>query len=91
MTRWIVAGLIVVNLLLGAGVYLRLGGETPAKAQIGGGMRNLATVAGQANNQSIVYILDVNTGILVAMDNNPGQGVKFLARRDVAQDLKRIK
>jgi hypothetical protein len=88
MARWIVAGLVVLNLMLGIGVYQRM--ESKAEAQIGRGAGNYATVAGQANMDCVVYILEVNTGRLVALKANGGD-VKPMASRDIAKDLERIK
>ena len=89
MTRWIVvAGLVVLNILLGIGVYQRM--ESKAHAQIGRGVGNYATVAGQANMDCVVYILEVNKGQLVALKANGGD-VKPLASRDIGKDLERIK
>jgi hypothetical protein len=88
MARWIVAGLVVLNVMLGIGVYLRM--ESKAQAQIGRGAGNYATVAGQANMDSVVYILEVTKGQLVALKTNGGD-VRKMAERDIAKDLERIK
>jgi len=88
MARWIVAGLIVLNVLLGVGVYLRW--EPKANAQIGKGTGEYATVAGTSYNQSIVYILEVNTGKLVAVRTDGGK-VMAVAAHDVSADIKRLK
>ncbi len=70
MARWIVAGLVVLNLVLGVGVYLRIGGEKAAYAQIGAG-RSYVTVAGTINNDNIIYVLESSTGRLAAIRVNP--------------------
>jgi len=91
MARWIVTGLIVLNLMLGIGVYLRLG-EKSANAQIGRAAPQIATVAGQANNNSVIYILDVNTGELIALKNDlVNKRVDPLDRTNVAAAMARIR
>jgi hypothetical protein len=90
MARWIVAGLIVLNLMLGIGVYLRLG-ERSAQAQIGKPAVDIATVAGQSNNNAIVYILNVATGDLVAVRPDPiNNRVDLVTKTNVAADMKRV-
>jgi hypothetical protein len=88
MARWIVAGLVVLNVMLGVGVYLQMEGR--AHAAIGASGGNYVTVAGQSNLDSVVYILDVNRGQLAALKINGGQ-IKPLATRDIGKDLERIK
>jgi hypothetical protein len=88
MARWIVAGLVVLNLMLGIGVYLRM--ESKAQAQIGRGGGAYATVSGTWGGDTYVYILELNKGHLVAIKTSGGQ-VKTVAARDVAKDLERIK
>ncbi|MCL2640736.1 MAG: hypothetical protein FWD53_07820 [Phycisphaerales bacterium] len=91
MARWIVTGLIVLNLMLGIGVYLRLG-EKSVNAQIGRAAPQIATVAGQANNNSIIYILDVNSGELIALKNDlVNKRIDPLDRVNVARDMARIR
>ena len=90
MARWIVAGLIALNLMLGAGVYQRLC-EQKANAQIGRGAPQIATVAGQANGSSVVYMLNVSTGELVAIRNEVAKGVTVIDRVDVAAAITRIR
>lgn len=90
MARWIVAGLMVLNLVLGAGVYLRM--EQKAQAQIGRKASTYATVAGQSANTSIIYVLDVSTGNLAALKSDVLNGkVTLVARRNVAEDIKHLK
>jgi hypothetical protein len=87
-----VAGLVVLNLLLAGGVYLRFGGEKKADAQIGKVAMDIATVAGQSNNQSIVYIMDVNTGQLAAVKTDAlNNRIERVAVRNVAADIQRLK
>jgi hypothetical protein len=90
MARWIVAGLIVLNLILGAGIYLRFGEKT-AQAQIGRPAGDFATVAGQANGFSVIYILDVNNGVLAALQPDiASRSIKRVAVRNVGDDIKRL-
>ena len=92
MTRWmIVAGLAVLNAVLGAGVYQHLM-ERDATAQGIGGVRpEVAAVAGISNGQTVIYMLDVNTGMLVAQRVDVANAkVETIGRRNVAQDLSRI-
>jgi hypothetical protein len=87
-----VAGLVVLNLLLLGGVYMKFGGEKKAEAQIGKVGMDIATVAGMSNNQSIVYILDVNTGQLAAVKTDAlNNRIERVAVRNVAEDMKRLK
>jgi hypothetical protein len=91
MTRWlIVSGLLVLNLVLGAGVYQALGVEQPAKAQIGAAKANIAEVAGIINNQTVIYLLDTDSGQLLAVRMNiTGKRFELVGKRDVAADLHR--
>jgi hypothetical protein len=95
MTRWLlVAGLAVLNLVLGAGVYMRLGLERSAEAQSGIGMTKpeVAAVAGTSNGQTAVYLLDVNTGWLrtyrIDVTNHR---VDPVTQINVAENLSRIR
>ena len=88
MTRWIVAGLVVLNMLLGAGVYLRLGGERTAEAQIGAGGNDFAVVSGFNNNQTLLYILETKSGNMVVVRTDPVNHKAELATiRRVGEDL----
>ena len=90
MARWIVAGLIVLNLILGVGVYLRLGEKT-AQAQVGR-VGDYAIVAGQGNGGvSVLYILNDNDGWLAALQTDVvSRQVKRIAVRNVGDDIKRM-
>jgi hypothetical protein len=91
MTRWfIVAGLVVLNGILGVGVYQRLA-ERPVQAQIGAARRDVVSIAGMSNGQTVIYLLDANSGLLVATRLDVAKGT-FDApiRRDIGIDLKRI-
>jgi len=92
MTRWIiVAGLVVLNGMLALGVYQRF--EPKANAQIGVGARaDIASVAGPANGATIIYMLDVNSGKLVALRLDLANSrIERVAGRDVGQDLKQVR
>jgi hypothetical protein len=89
MARWLIAGLIVLNLVLGVAVYLRLGGERAAQAQIGGARGDYSVVAGNgSNNTSIVYILDASTGRLLALRTDPvNHKVDYAGGKIITTDL----
>ncbi|MGN6370451.1 MAG: hypothetical protein ACTHN5_19525 [Phycisphaerae bacterium] len=93
MARWIVAGLLVLNAILGIGVYMHLGGEQSAYAQIGGiGRGDFVSVAGYLNNDSVVYVLEPSTGRLVAISTNmANRRISVLARRNITEDLRRLR
>jgi hypothetical protein len=92
MTRWmIVAGLLLLNAVLGAGVYQQLM-ERKAQAQARAGMQpEVAAVAGISNGQTVIYMLDVVSGRLVAQRVDVTNArVEVIGRRDVAQDMARV-
>jgi len=94
MTRWIVvAGLTVLNIVLSVGVFTHRM-ERSAQAQaagIGGVRPDIAAVAAVNNGQSVIYMLDVNTGVLVAQRIDVANSrIETLGRRNVAQDLARV-
>ena len=91
MFRWlIVSGLVVLNGLLGVGVYSRLV-ERTATAQIGAPKVEIATVSGVNNGISVVYMLDVNSGSLVSYRLDiANKQIRPLAQKNVAADLARI-
>ena len=90
MTKWIVAGLIVLNLLLGAGLFFRMGGEKTANAQIGATQSDYTLVSGYANQQSVLYMLQLSTGRLIAIRVDPiNHDIKPVAGRNVTQDIPR--
>ena len=92
MARFIVAGLMVLNIVLGIGLYLQMGGEKTAKAEIGRPLADVATVTGTANGNTIVYILDVSSGNIAAMQTDVvNNQLKVIDRRNVAADIARIK
>jgi hypothetical protein len=91
MTRWfIVAGLIVLNGILGFGVYHRLV-ERQVNAQVGAGNLDVVACAGVSGGQTVVYLLDANSGVLLARKvDAANQRFDPPVRRDVAADLRRI-
>jgi len=91
MTRWIIlAGLVVVNGLLGVAVYQRLA-ERPAQAQIGAGRVDVISVAGVSNGQTVVYMMDATSGALQAVRVDVSNGrMETVARTNVAGDMKQI-
>ena len=91
MTRWIIlAGLVVVNGLLGTAVYQRLA-ERHAQAQIGGGKIDVISVAGVSNGQTVVYMMEANSGRLQATRVDVSNGrMDIVARADVGADMKQI-
>jgi hypothetical protein len=91
MTRWIVTGLVVLNVLLGVGVWMRIGGEKTAYGQIGGA-KNYVAVAGYSANETVVYVLEASTGRLAAIKTNTiDRKITLSAGRDVTADFARIK
>jgi hypothetical protein len=91
MTRWmIVAGLAVLNAALGAAVYIPLM-EREALAQAAGPRPDVAAVAGMSNGQTVIYLLDMNTGRLIAQRVDAANSrMEFVGRRDVSQDIARL-
>jgi hypothetical protein len=89
MTRWfILAGLIVANVVLGVSVFQRM--ERRADAQAGMPL-DLVTVAGVSGGKTVIYTLDANSGILVARRVDvANQRFDAPIRRDVGADLRRI-
>jgi hypothetical protein len=84
--------LVVLNLLLGAAIYMRLGGERTANAQIGAGRSSYATVSGFSGGQAVVYILDVTNGNLIAVKTDPvNRTVNLVATKRVGQDLANVR
>ncbi|HVS70586.1 MAG TPA: hypothetical protein VHQ47_04955 [Phycisphaerae bacterium] len=88
MAKWIVAGLAALNLLLGLAVWSRVAGDKPAFGQIGGVQSDYAAVAGFTNNTTTIFLLQVSTGHLAAVQIDPvGRTSKPIAVRNVADDL----
>ena len=97
MSKWIVAGLIVLNVVLGAGLCFRaglgLGLERRAEAQgIGGTRGDFAVVAGSSNNATVVYLMEVSTGQLAALRIDPvNRQIQVAAKADVARALQAVR
>ena len=91
MTKWLIlSGLFVLNLVLGVGAYQALHVEKTANAQIGGGKANVAEIAGIVNNQTVVYLLNTDTGQLVSYRLDiTGKRFTPMAQRNVAADMRR--
>ena len=88
MARWIVAGLVLLNLVLGAALWNRAGGEKTAYGQIGVPNSDVVTIGGF----NTVYLLQVSTGYLVAMQVDPAnKKVNIVAAKDLKNDLERIR
>jgi len=90
MARWIVAGLVVLNAILGISVYMHLGGDKTAFGQIGGSARDYVTVAGYSGGDTIIYVLEPSTGRLAALKNGLlEKRVTVVAARNITQDFAR--
>jgi hypothetical protein len=84
-------GLIVLNVLLGIGVWMRIGGEKAAYGQVGGA-KNYVAVAGYSNNDTVVYVLEASSGHLVAIKTSTiDRKITLSAARNVTDDFNRIK
>jgi hypothetical protein len=91
MASWIVAGLVVLNLILGASVWMRVGGEKKAYGQIGAVPTDFATVSGFTNNATTIFLLDGSTGRLAAVQVDLlGRKIVPVGVRNVADDLRRL-
>jgi len=93
MTKWlIISGLAVLNLILGTAVYQKIA-ERTATAQIGGGAKvDIASVAGINNGQTVIYLLDVNSGKLLAYRLDvANRQTQRVGARDVAADLRNLR
>ncbi len=93
MTRWlIVAGLVVLNGMLGVGVYQRLAEKSATAQAVGSGPHpDFVVVAGVNNSQVVVYTLDALMGTLSANRIDPINGA-FMPPilHNVAADFKRV-
>jgi hypothetical protein len=92
MSRWIVAGLIMLNIVLVIGVFMRLGGEKTALGQLGATRPDYAVVSGSNNGNTILYFLDTGSGRLFAATVDAiNHRVNIAATKDVASDMKRLR
>lgn len=89
LSKWVIAGLVTLNVLLGVGVAVKLFADRTAYAQIGGN-RDYAVVSGYLNQQSVLYVLDVSSGRLIALRQDvPNRKVYPAATKNVMDDLRR--
>lgn len=89
--KLLIAGLVVLNVLLGAALWQR-SSEQKAFAQMGAAKRNLLIVNGVSGNSNYIYMLDLNSGVLSVSRPDPvGREIKFVAAQDVNQDLARVR
>ena len=90
-TKWIVAGLVVLNGILGLAVWQHLGGERTALAQ-SAIRHDVLTVAGLTNGNANFYMFDTNGGVLLVVrpDAN-GKKLNPVAQRNVGDDFLRLK
>jgi hypothetical protein len=93
MSKWLIlSGLVLLNLILGTAVYQKIGGERAAFAQIGAQKINIASVAGVQNGQTMIYMLDVGSGRLIAIRvDMANRTTNRVAGRDVAADLRNLR
>ncbi len=95
MNRWfILAGLIVLNAILGVAVAQRFI-ERSAQAQMGGigagPVVDVVAVAGLSNGQTVIYLLDTNSGVLIGRRIDvANQRFDPPIRRNVGADLAKI-
>ncbi len=90
-TKWLVAGLIALNAILGLAVYQRFGVENKAFAQAGA-RKDILSVSGYVNGQSYLYMWDTNGGMMVVVKPDPvNKKFEAIAKKDIASDLARIK
>ncbi len=91
MARWIVSGLIALNLLLALALFQRLGFDRPAYAQLGGN-KSYVAVAGYSVGDTVVYVLEVTSGRLVAIRTSSiDRKVTVSAGRNITADFARVK
>lgn len=92
MTRWmIVAGLLVLNAVLGAGVYQHLMERKADAQRAGSAPPDVVAVAGMSNGQTVIYLFDAVSGQVVAQRVDVTNAkVEVIGRRSVAQDMARV-
>jgi hypothetical protein len=93
MSKWLIlSGLVLLNLILGTAVYQKIGGERAAFAQIGQQKLNVASVAGVQNGQTMIYMLDISSGGLIAIRVDlANRTANRIASRNVAADLRSLR
>ena len=86
--RWLLPALAGLNLLLAAGLFVRLHDNSALGAVLGQG--NYLLVAGRSQNTLTLYALETGTGKLLAIKQDASQNRStVIATADVADDLDR--
>ncbi len=91
--KLLIIGLLGVNAVLGFGLLSRIGWQaSTARAQVAGGGHYLTVSGGDATG-GIVYVYNVDSGILTAKltPNNNLPGTHWLAPYNVSADIKRAR
>lgn len=87
------AALLVLNLLLLAGLAMTAFTPLPAEAQLGSGPQKFTMLSGAItgrNNQDVVYIVDTQTGnMIAAMYNGSNRTFDVIGHRSITADLNR--
>jgi len=91
-TKMVVAGLVAVNVLLGAALVARFGiAERPAYAQLGGGAPYHA-VGGVIRNMTTIFVFDPATGTIAVVQCDPAKNnYVVLDRLPVVKDMQAIR
>lgn len=89
--KWLLAGLLALNLGLGAVLYLHSSDSgSKAYAQAGRGRTDFITVSGHQNNKSVLYIFEATSGRLACLEIDPNaKTIKGVASANVASDFAR--
>jgi hypothetical protein len=88
MTKLILTGLVVLNVLLAAGVYLRQ--EPKAQAAIGTPIHDYSAVAGNSGGTSYIYLMEATQGVVVSIRTDAVNGqLRTAGSANVGNDLKR--
>lgn len=87
--RWIIAGLVVLNAILGVAAWQTLAPTSHAFAQGRRGSDYLI-LSRRSQNYLMVYALDTNSGNLVALRQDPAQRTLLpVARKEIQADIGR--
>lgn len=87
--RWIIAGLVMANAILGVAAWQTLTPASPAFAQ-GRRGSDYMVLSRRSQNYLMVYALDTTTGNLVALRQDPQQKqIQVVARKDIQADFGR--
>ena len=92
MNRRSLGALIALNLALTAALALvTLSTPAPAQAQLGAMRAQYTMIAGAASgrdNQQMIYIIEINTGrVMAAFFNTANNQVEVMATRDLGGDV----